>query len=315
MLLARASEDLSATIAPELQGDADAERVVVRGPSTTSFHAPVPTGEGPQAVVRKRVKQPKTAGDLVRYELKYLIHPSQVPLIRAYIMPYCRPDKHAQGDPPGYLNTTLLLDTPERAFYVARCTNADSRMKLRARVYATDGSSPVVMEIKRKIGTNIIKSRARVPFDRWGRDLCTRVLPDLAFKDPKEADAYREFVRLVQTTNARPATILRYRREPWFSVADDYARVTFDSQLMYQPTLSWDDWGRRRTWRNLDLAPHPERYAGTILELKTSAFVPSWMQDLICRFELQRRAVCKYAAAVEAEHALLPTGVVDDWQF
>jgi hypothetical protein len=113
-----------------------------------------------------RWKQPRSTGDLTRYELKYLLHPAQVPLVRAFIAGWCKPDANAKGDPPSYINTTLLFDTPDRACYRARCTNALSRFKLRARVYATDGSSPVILEIKRKLGHNIIKSRAKIPFDR-----------------------------------------------------------------------------------------------------------------------------------------------------
>lgn len=288
-------------------------------PAAEPVAVPTPPGEAPSthawAKAKDRQRQPKSCGDLTRYEMKYWIPRTLVPIIRGFIQPFCLPDKHAKGDPPGYINTTLQFDTPTRGFYAARGGDAYSRFKLRARVYATDGSCPVILEIKRKIGANIIKSRARIPFDRFDERCGMAVDESLTFKNEEEWHGYREFVRLRNETGALPVLLVRYRREPWFSVLDDYARVTFDSQLVYQPTRSWTQWGRGSRWRPMDFGggPYGGSYSGTVLELKSAGRVPMWMQELVTRFELERRAVCKYAIALETERNVLPGDLADDW--
>lgn len=261
---------------------------------------------------RGRKREIKT-GDLTRFEVKYLLHPAQVPLVRAFIQPWCRPDRNAKGDPPSYINTTLLLDSPTRACYQARCANALNRFKLRARVYATDGSSPVILEIKRKLGNQIVKTRSQVPFDRFRAEIFHTIDETLPFKNEERRQGYREFARLVQQIGAAPVILLRYRREPWTGVIDDYARVTLDSQLMYQPCRDWSSWGRGRCWRCFDQAQWPDAWSGTILELKCDSRVPVWMNDLVVRFDLQRRAICKYALAIETERRLLPDVLQEEW--
>lgn len=266
------------------------------------------------SIETRRCRRGPREGDLTRFEMKYLLHPTQVPLVRAFIQPWCRPDSNAHGDPPAYLNTTLLLDSPTRACYQARCTNALNRFKLRARVYATDGSSPVILEIKRKLGNQIVKTRSQVPFDRFRAETFHTIDETLPFKNEERREGYREFARLVQQIGAAPVILLRYRREPWTGVVDDYARVTLDSRLMYQPCSTWTHWGRGRRWRTFDTAQWPEGWSGTILELKCDSRVPVWMNDLVVRFDLQRRAICKYAWAIETERRHLPDVIQDEWE-
>jgi len=264
-----------------------------------------PSRPAPSIDTTERLRRIKN-GDLTRFEMKYLLHPAQVPLVRAFIQPWCRPDSNAHGDPPTYINTTMMLDSSTRSCYQARCTNALNRFKLRARVYATDGSSPVILEIKRKLGNQIVKTRSQVPFDRFRAETFHRIDESLPFKNEDRRQGYREFARLVQQIGAGPVMLLRYRREPWTGVVDDYARVTLDSQLMYQPCRDWSHWGRDRRWRPFDAAQWPEAWSGTVLELKCDSRVPAWMGDLVMRFDLQRRAICKYAWAIEAERRCIP---------
>lgn len=263
-----------------------------------------------QALRSQKIK----GGDLTRFELKYLLHPSQVPLVRAFIQPWCRPDSNAKGDPPSYINTTMLLDSPTRACYEARSVNALNRFKLRARAYTTDGTSPVILEIKRKLGQQVVKTRSQIPFNRFKPETFATIDESLSFEKESYREGYREFARLVQEIGASPTVLLRYRREPWTGVIDDYSRVTFDSNIMYQPCRDWDNWGRGGRWRPCDMGQSVEGWTGTVLELKCDSRIPTWIQELICRFDLQRRAVCKYASAIEAERSILPTVIRDEWE-
>ncbi|MFC1453475.1 VTC domain-containing protein, partial [Verrucomicrobiota bacterium] len=98
--------------------------------------------------------------------------------------------------------------------------------------------------------------------------------------------------------------LVRYTRESYFSKLDHYARVTLDSDLKYQPTNSWNSWGRGKRWFRLDTPLIQNKdygFSGVVLELKTLSDTPQWMIDLVMEFDLVRTGHCKYSNAVWAE--------------
>jgi hypothetical protein len=237
---------------------------------------------------------------LDRYEAKYVIPSRLVPRIREFIRPFCMPDPNTHGDPPEYVITTLQLDTPDLALHRAKMNEAKNRFKLRVRTYGEPGESAVYLEVKRKIRGTIVKSRAKVPFDRWSERVVRDTRVNLTFKSREEENGYLNFVRLVRETGARPVVLVRYNRESYFGKYDTYARVTFDRRLLYQRTSSWDSWGRNGRWLAMDtpLAQnHGNRYSGVVLEIKTLSDAPHWMMDLIQHFNLERSGHCKYSIA------------------
>jgi SPX domain protein involved in polyphosphate accumulation len=180
------------------------------------------------------------------------------------------------------------------------------RFKLRARTYGTDDSSPVFTEIKRKIKTTIVKSRARIPRDRWCAELIlnpNRIL-DISFKSDAEEVAFLEFLRLTREIGASPKVLIRYTREAYISTVDQYARVSLDRDLKYQRTHSWDGWGRDGKWRQIDCSLTQNKslpFSGVILELKTLSDVPEWIIELVEKFDLVRTGHCKYSNAIWEE--------------
>ncbi len=242
---------------------------------------------------------------LDRHEAKYVIPRGLVAEIREFIRPFCEPDPHCSGDPPEYVITTLQLDSPTMALHYAKENEAVNRFKLRVRTYGDPvGNAPVFMEVKRKIRGTIVKSRTMVPFDAWNRGLVMNPMVDLHFKSPKEELGFLEFKRLVMEIGARPAVLVRYTRESYFGKYEHYARVTFDRRLLYQPTTSWDSWGRGGRWIPMDsiLAQNKQfAFSGFVLELKTLSDAPQWMVDLVMHFGLARTGNCKYSTAVWLE--------------
>ena len=242
--------------------------------------------------------------ELDRHEAKYVIPRSLVPEIREFIRPFCNPDPHGEGDPPEYTITTLQLDSPDLALHHAKDSEALNRFKLRARTYGEPGSSPVFVEIKRKIRGTVVKSRARVPFEAWSRRLIHDRRLSLDFKSDQEAVAFLEFVRLAREIDARPVVLVRYTRESYFSTIEHYARVTFDRNLLYQPTDSWTSWGRGGRWFHMDSCLSQNKgyqFSGVVMELKTTSDAPHWMMDLVVQFNLARTGNCKYSTAVWQE--------------
>jgi len=243
---------------------------------------------------------------LDRHEAKYIIPKALVPRIREYIRPFCEPDPHGEGDPPEYVITTLQLDTPNLALHHAKENDALNRFKLRARTYGDPvGSGPVFLETKRKFRGTIMKSRASIPFDKWGKQLFGNdIIKGITFKSSKEAEGFYQFIRLTKEIGAIPAALIRYRRESYFGKMERYARVTFDSKLEYQPATSWDSWGRDGKWLTMDtsLIQNQEyNFSGVVLEIKTVSDAPLWMVNLVMEFDLVRIGHCKYSNALWAE--------------
>ncbi len=253
---------------------------------------------------RRKSRQATYDVQLDRHEAKYIIPASLVPDIREFLVPFCQPDPHCKGHPPEYVITTLQLDTPTLALHHAKEHEALNRFKLRARLYDTPGDSPVFMEIKRKICGTIVKSRTSIPFEEWGERLFTEAMVNLSFRSSKEEVGFLEYRRLVREIGARPVVLIRYTRESYFGALDQYARVTFDRRLEYQPTRSWDGWGRGGRWIPMDASVAQNKqqpFSGVVLELKTLSEAPRWMIDMVVEFGLERTGNCKYSAALWLE--------------
>ena len=241
-------------------------------------------------------------GDLARYEMKYLVDVALLPELRAFVQLFCHPDPHARGDPPGYEVTTLQFDTAFGALHLMKEHKALNRFKLRARVYGAEEVSPLFLEIKRKNGDAIIKSRASIARRRG--TLHEIVAGDRvpAGLDPRDRMAFLEFVRLVQQLDARPVMRVRYRRESFLSDNDGYGRVTFDTALRYMPTSEWRVTPEGGRWRRMDTALATQRpFPAFILELKSTWNQPTWMAELVERFNLTRCDFCKYSTAMRLE--------------
>lgn len=238
-----------------------------------------------------------------RYEAKYVIPSSLVGPIRDFLAPYCRPDPHGSGTPPCYTITTLQLDGPGLPLHRAKAEERPNRFKLRVRTY--EGSeSPVFLEVKRKYGDVVVKRRARIARADWGPHLLSNTDVTLAFKSDEEYLAFLEFVRLAREIHAEPVVRIRYARESYFAVAEEYARVSFDHRIEYQPATSWEVEGVGGKWIALDSDLVQNKmcpWSGVILELKSSLSVPRWMSDMTREFDLVRDGNCKYSTAVLSE--------------
>ncbi len=244
-----------------------------------------------------------------RFEQKYIIHPRLVPKIREYIKPFCIPDPNGKGHIPEYTVTTLQLDTPTMDLALAKERKTFARFKLRIRTYGKGGSAPVFLELKRKVGGVIIKSRSKMTMEQYRGDndgrpvvLYPQELPLL--KNPVDNHYFLEFSRVARAIEARPKMLIRYIRESYFGANDDYARLTFDRRICYRPTRRWNLPGieESRGWRPMDTQTGLNRpFAGYIFELKAMRDAPQWMLELVERFNLTTTGFCKYATAWRLE--------------
>jgi len=242
---------------------------------------------------------------LTRYEAKYIIPESLANEVRDFVAPFCRPDSHAsKNGPPVYTITTLQMDNPEYSLHFAKEREAIKRFKLRARTYGRIGSAPVFAEVKSKLENTIIKNRVAIPFAEWNRNIIFGLkLPD-CLKSDRQVTDFLQFKRLIWEIRAQPTVLIRYERESYVGSIDRYARITFDRKLEYQMTDSWTDFGRNGIWHGMDSSEAQGfglPYSGVVLEVKTLSHTPTWVQDLVERFQLRKSGNCKYSTAIWRE--------------
>ncbi len=245
----------------------------------------------------------ETSTVLVRHEAKYIIPPSMMEPIRRYIAPFCRPDPHGHGSPQCYRITTLQLDGPGLPLHHAKKNESANRFKLRVRTY-DQPDSPVFLEVKRKLGQVVVKSRSRITRNDWSESLIRNIPVAIPFVSEKEYVAFLEFIRLAREIQAAPVVRIRYVRESFFAVDAEYARVSFDRDLEYQPAYDWKLLGEEGRWLCMDDALAQNKmntWSGIVLELKSLANAPRWMSDLTREFDLERDGNCKYSTAVSCE--------------
>lgn len=247
---------------------------------------------------------------LDRFEAKYIIPRQLVEPIKQFIQPYCDMDKHCEASGGQYFITTLQMDNSSLSLHYAKEWEATHRFKLRVRTYGKPpGDAPVFLEIKRKYYERIIKSRACIPFDQWKPGVLEKRASELNLKSVKEREAFREFVRLSQEIDAKPAVYVRYRREAFSGIFDHYSRITFDSQLSYQPVRDMYNWGEGGRFISMDSGLVRLRPDSTlVLEVKCTEQVPAWMIELVQEFDLVRCGNCKYSTAIWMENVLMGKG-------
>lgn len=239
---------------------------------------------------------------LARYEMKYAVDIRLQEPIRQFVTLFCQPDPYGRGTPPEYQVQTLQFDSPWGDLCRAKEDKAINRFKLRARTYGGDKPAPLFLEIKRKLGDVVYKSRAL--FKPGWTDLEEIIMGDHENPLLRTGDKmnFLEFRRLMTVIGASPVFLLRYNRESYVSENDMYARVTFDRKMIYQPSRQWSLVAPGNDWRTMDSCTATNRpFPVFILELKTTEQMPTWMAELIERFNLIRCDFCKYATASRLE--------------
>jgi hypothetical protein len=238
---------------------------------------------------------------LQRREYKYLIDEATVDRVRRSIAGICAPDRYAANG--RYTIQTLYLDSLHRNVYRAAIEGEVVRHKLRIRGYPDAADAPVFLEVKRRVDDVIAKSRLPVRGD-WANQLERRTLLDrIATRDRLAAENFVSHYEASYAGPLVPMVLVRYQREAYVSRIEDYARVTFDRELSFQPKTELSLHPEHDHWSAFD-DPIAMRIATTrslvILELKFQHVVPRWMQRMVQALELRRDAFCKYTRAVDA---------------
>jgi SPX domain protein involved in polyphosphate accumulation len=237
-----------------------------------------------------------------RREYKYLIDQNTVRNIRESIRPFCVVDPFAATHPnQRYTIESLYFDNPGMQLFWNNEIEAVDRFKLRIRHYPQTPDGPLFLEVKRRFNDVISKTRGCIPREGW-QELVQH--PPADFRErlkAKDRNAVERFLAVRGLGDYQPLTVVRYEREPYVSVIDDYARITFDTCIRSQPMRDLSFEVQPNAWRNMDDSETMKhRESLTVLELKFTSAVPSWMVNIVRTQELHRLSFSKYGTSVKA---------------
>jgi len=235
-----------------------------------------------------------------RYESKFTIPEYLIEPISDFVSVYCLLDKYSkQSDDGFYRVNNLYFDSPNYLFLKKRLDRSENRFNLRVRSYGDNPELPCFFEVKQRKVNIVRKYRAAIYDEDWDKLFETPGYELEQDENGKLASNKILFLKLAYSYNATPKVLTQYKRKAYVSDVDNYARVTFDTELRYQPEQGYTIIPDEDKMVPLDNSTLFDPGCSVILELKCySTQVPLWMIDLIRYFKLRRRSFSKYLTGV-----------------
>jgi hypothetical protein len=225
-----------------------------------------------------------------RYEMKYVINEPQAAAVMRFVELYLKPDPYSRMQADGfYPIVNLYLDSPDLRLCRESLEGHKNRFKLRVRSYSDEPQMPCFLEIKRRMNSIIIKSRARMRREDVERAVSGSIVAPRGYRT--DEDALRQFQLYMHTITAGPVARIRYMRKAYEGDADNRVRVTFDRDLAYNigsvntVLLNGDGW-------------RPHYVGGIILEVKFTGRYPIWLSQMAGCFGLRAQSMSKYATSI-----------------
>ena len=232
---------------------------------------------------------------LARYEFKYLLRPDQQDWVRDMARMFCDPDANSANG--SYDVWSLYFDTWDWKLAMQTIEGQRNRYKLRVRTYGFEPSDDVFLEIKRRVGTSILKQRAVMNREHVDAVCRGDAPPATGFQavTPNHQPDLNHFRDRLDLEDLRPRLWVAYKREAWASRYADGSRVTFDTLPRSQPPDPESPFKPcPHSWQHIQLDGPP-----VILELKFNGAFPQWMQRIVTSLGLQRVSCSKYVQSAE----------------
>jgi len=243
----------------------------------------------------KNAKTPAKVVDRVmgcRYELKYVISEAKAEALTQFIKPYLQVDRYSKLQRGGdYPIVSLYLDSDDLRLCWESLTGIKNRFKLRIRSYTDELDYPRFFEIKRRINTVIVKSRARVMDRDVPALLAGLPLPPQNYS--ADTDTINQFQLYMNSIKAKPKILIRYMRRAYEGNSETRVRVTFDSKLCYCVTDAPEVRLSGRGWQRNSVTE-----GGVILEIKFTNRYPPWLGRMVECLDLRQEAISKYATSI-----------------
>lgn len=220
-----------------------------------------------------------------RYEIKYLLSKNQYDYVISRLSDFMSPDPHGHGH-----IQSLYYDTPD--FLLAR-RSIDKPLykeKLRVRSYGVASpDTPVFIEIKKKFEGVTYKRRIGLPFN----DATVFLTQDktlFSYNNTINSQISSEIEYfLAHYQNLKPAILLQYERDAFYSLDSLDFRVTFDSNIA---------WRTDNLLLNYGFYGEPLIPSDTILmEVKVGTAIPTWFANLLTENQIFQSSFSKYGTA------------------
>ena len=215
-----------------------------------------------------------------RVETKYLLSAAQAEAMERGLMQqgFIRSDF---GSPRVQ---SLYYDTENFALIRASLERPAYKEKLRLRAYGEPGTlSASFLEIKKKYRGVVYKRRTTLPLREAMEGLALGRLPESA------GQVGREILWMNSRYGLRPASVISYDRDAWFSEREPGVRITFDRNLSFRAhTLDLSS-----TVSNTALTLPDQR----LMEIKIPGVYPLWLIHLLEDVSARRCHYSKYGDA------------------
>jgi hypothetical protein len=236
----------------------------------------------------------------MRLEYKYPVPNELLPKLRAMITPFVDVDRYAErSGPRGYTVRSIYLDTFALGSYYGKIAGLKMRKKIRIRGYNEhNGNDVVFLEIKRKYGMALAKSRAPVLYEHVedmliSGDIDRYVLASEDF--PNALKDTKRFLFYVYGASLHPTVLIVYEREAYYSKFNHSLRITLDKNM------------RSSIYPSIDALFSEDKILYSIpkhsvFEIKFCGGLPLWLRSIIGALGLKRRALSKYALCLDTHN-------------
>jgi hypothetical protein len=245
------------------------------------------------------VKEDRMAIDRMqrqRFEFKYIIEESTALAIRDFVDVHLDVDEAGVGKPNyAYRVNSIYLDSDEHTTFWDWVNSNRNRFKLRMRYYDCNPEHPVFLEIKRRVGTCILKQRCAIRRSVAAEILAGRfpAREGLLGQEGKHRAALENFITLTSRLGARPRALVTYLREAYIDPCNEGVRLTLDREVRIAPRSTADF--------SLDYPRYVQPFGDqVILELKFNNRFPDWFGEMARLYGLTRGAAAKYCEGMSA---------------
>ncbi len=229
----------------------------------------------------------------MRFEYKFYVHRSKIPLLRNIISTKLRIDDHVDPNRKHYTVRSIYFDSIDLKHYYEKISGLKHRKKVRLRGYDYNPDSTVFFEVKRKFEEPGMKNRYSTKYFESLRMINERTITT-------DDDDLNKFFYQVMSYNLRPIVNVIYDREPYTEIfpTNNNLRITFDKNLR---SVAYPKIDQLFVDDDVKIAMRDN----FILEIKFDNFLPSWVRNMSESLSLNRESASKYIICIDSHKEIV----------
>ena len=220
-----------------------------------------------------------------RYELKFIINNSDIPILKKKLSLFMKYDEHYDGE---YFIRSLYYDDIYLSAYYEKLDGIKDRRKYRIRAYNFD-KSYISLELKGKNDKLCYKKSCIITYEEYNKLLSK----DYNSIQVNDRELLSDFIFELKTKNLVPMILVDYNREAYIYDQQD-VRITFDSNIRFGSFNNdlFDD--KAFTEKVFD-------DNSVLLEVKYNDRIPSFINDIIKSTKIVKIGISKYVLCIEGK--------------